>query len=72
MHPKLFQVLNEIKMTDNDVNTLKKTIFAKAKGNNKMEVTKRLVDTAARYIMECYQEVERQLENIMEAGRRII
>ena len=33
-----------------------------------MEVTKRLVNTAARYIMECYQEVERQLED-MEAGQ---
>ena len=42
-------------------------ICAKA-GSNKMEVTKRLVDTAARYIMECYQEVERQLED-MEAGQ---
>ena len=64
-------------MTDNDVNTLKKTICAKVgsnkvcakAGSNRMEVTKRLVDTAARYTMECYQEVERQLEDIMEAGQ---
>ena len=43
-------------MTDNDVNTLKKTIHAKAGSNkvcakaesNRIEVTKRLVDTAAR------------------------
>ena len=60
-------------MTDNDVNTLKKTICAKAvcakAGSNRIEVTKRLVDTAARYTMECYKEVERQLEDIMEAGQ---
>ena len=65
-------------MTDNDVNTLKRTICAKARsnkicakaGSNKMEVTKRLVDTAARYIMDCYQEAERQLED-MEDGQVI-
>ena len=59
-------------MTENDVNTLKKTIFTKvwAKAeSNRIEVTKRLVDTAARYTMECYKEVKRQLEDIMEAGQ---
>ena len=60
-------------MTDNDVNTLKRTICAKAicakAGSKQMEVTKRLVDTAAKYIMECYQEVERELEDIMEADQ---
>ena len=60
-------------MTDNDVNTLKRTICAKAicakAGSNQMEVTKRLVDTAAKYIMECYHEVERELEDIMEADQ---
>ena len=75
---KLLQVLiRQIQETDNDVNTLKMTICAKARsnkicakaGSNKMEVTKRLVDTAARYIMECYQEVERQLEDTMDAGQ---
>ena len=63
-------------MLDNDINMLKMTICAKARsnkicakaGSNKMEVTKRLVNTTAHYIMECYQEVERQLED-MEAGQ---
>ena len=63
-------------MLDNDINMLKMTICAKAgsnkicakAGSNKMEVTKRLVDTTAHYIMDCYQEVERQLED-MEAGQ---
>ena len=54
-------------MLDNDINMLKMTICAKA-GSNKMEVTKRLVDTTAHYIMDCYQEAERQLED-MEAGQ---
>ena len=61
-------------MTNYDVNTLKESIFAKA-GNkvctNRMEVTKRVVDTAARYITECYQELERQLEDIMETEQLI-
>ena len=78
-HNKLFQVLlsrqvHEICMTNYDVNTLKESIFAKA-GNkactNRMEVTKRVVDTAARYITECYQELERQLEDIMETEQLI-
>ena len=56
-------------MLDNDINMLKMTICAKA-GSNKMEVeqTKRLVSNTAHYIMDCYQEVERQLED-MEAGQ---
>merc|ERR1712030_95594 len=49
------------------------TICAKARsakaGSKQMEVTKRLVDTAAMYIMECYQEVEETLEDIMETGQ---
>ena len=73
---KLFQVLKRqvhlICMTDNDVKSVKKTIFTKVwakEESNRIEVTKRLVDTAARYTMECYKEVERQLEDIMEAGQ---
>ena len=60
-------------MTDNDVNTLKRTIYVKVirakTGSKQMEETKRLVDTAAKYIMECYHEVERELEDIMEADQ---
>ena len=72
----LLRQIQEICMLDNDINMLKMTICAKARsnkicakaGSNKMEVTKRLVNTTAHYIMECYQEVERQLED-MEAGQ---
>ena len=65
----LLRQIQEICMLDNDINMLKMTICAKA-GSNKMEVeqTKRLVSNTAHYIMDCYQEVERQLED-MEAGQ---
>ena len=75
-HQVLLRQIQEICMLDNDINMLKMTICAKAgsnkicakAGSNKMEVTKRLVDTTAHYIMDCYQEAERQLED-MEAGQ---
>ena len=68
-HQVLLRQIQEICMLDNDINMLKMTICAKAgsnkicakAGSNKMEVTKRLVDTTAHYIMDCYQEAERQL-----------
>ena len=55
-------------MLDNDINMLKMTICVKA-GSNKKEVeqTKRLVSNTANYIMDLYQEVEKQLKDI-ESG----
>ena len=61
-------------MTDNDVKSVKKTIFSKVwdrEKSNSTEATRRLVETTARYIMESYKEVEGELEEVMETEQLI-
>ena len=75
---KLLQVLSRqvhiICMTDNDVKSVKKTIFSKVwdrEKSNSTEAARRLVETTARYIMESYKEVEGELEEVMETEQLI-
>ena len=75
---KLLQVLSRqvhiICMTDNDVKSVKKTIFSKVwdrEKSNSTEAARRLVETTARYIMESYKEVEGELEEAMETEQLI-
>ena len=61
-------------MTDNDVKSVKKTIFSKVwdrEKSNSTEAARRLVETTARYIMESYKEVEGELEEVMETEQLI-
>ena len=69
---QLFQVLKRqvhlICMTDNDVKSVKKTIFNSpvwAREKSNIEGTRRLMETTARYIMQSYKEVEGELEKVM-------
>ena len=75
---QLFQVLKRqvhlICMTDNDVKSVKKTIFTgvrAAREKSNIEVIRRLVDTTARYIIQSYKEVEGELEEVMETEQLI-
>ena len=61
-------------MTDNDVKSVKKTIFTgvrAAREKSNIEVIRRLVDTTARYIIQSYKEVEGELEEDMETEQLI-
>ena len=61
-------------MTDNDVKSVKKTIFTgvrAAREKSNIEAIRRLVDTTARYIMQSYKEVEGELEEDMETEQLI-